>query len=75
MPHDEYSTPKLKIIFTKDIKYLTSRYSSVRFFYDNEKKFIGFNVREQCELGKTISTLLPKITLPENVTTIETNVK
>lgn len=75
MTHDEDSTPKLKIRSTKDTKYFASRHSSVRFCCDNEKKFIGFNVREQHELGKPMSILLLKITLLENVPIIETNVK
>ena len=75
MPFDEDSTPKLKIRSTKEIKYFASRHSSVRFCYDNDKIFIGFNVREQHELGKPTSILHPKIMLPENVLTIETNVK
>ena len=56
MLFDEDKTPKLKIRYSKEIKYFASQYSFAYFCHNDDKSFIGINVREQYKLGK--STLI-----------------
>ena len=51
MPYDEETTQKLKMRGTKDVNYFASRHSSIRFRHNETKEFMGFKLREKCNLG------------------------